>query len=214
MRGVFVSVALLSLSLAFQGQTPTQTRETLSATLYSAAISNVSPSWVKQFLIVRSTVPYARTDLGFLVDPDLLLSDSEASQRYAQASSKAEKHKALHDELCNAVPDADRDAYVSAIRDYLRVNQNSINLDVPVSLPQPYRFLSDDEVLTFTHDPNLQTTASIFWVSVIGFSRDMNLGLVYVRRDAYAWGGSAGLYAFKQQNGKWQLASSFCPNKS
>jgi hypothetical protein len=65
-----------------------------------------------QLLIVRSTVPYARTDLGFLVDPDQLLSDSEAKRRYTQASSKAEKHKVLHDELCDKVPDADCDAYV------------------------------------------------------------------------------------------------------
>jgi hypothetical protein len=199
-------IGVLVVGLAVQASSPAETRKAISAEVYSAAILRASAYPLTQFLIVRYTVPYSITSSSFPMDSDRLVTRSQEEER---PLSRKERAKALRDNLCNSVADTDRDSYLSAMQDYVRKNAVRTKLNLPLKLPSPYRLIKNDQ--EYLRDPELQKGRSIFWVSAIGFSSDMNLALVYVQRDGYAWGGVRELLAFKRRNGKWQPTTSiFC----
>lgn len=207
MRRILVAVAVLSFATVFQAKDQTPVPPNSATSIYSAAISQASLSGIKQFVIVRDTLP--KTDFGF-ANP--IIRESEFRKRTEEARSQGAK--ASRYDFCDSVPDVDYDSYIEALQDYLRENRKSIVLPSHLDLMESYRFISKDEALALTKDANA-SEESIFWVSAIGFSQDRTLALVYVETRGDSWGRDSGLYAFtKTQDGQWQHLQTFCHYRS
>jgi hypothetical protein len=208
--GVLLWLAGSAVLPASSSQTNTsvsKTREMLSSEVYSVAISSVTRLSDRPVFVVSETVPYSRTKSEFPVDPQRVLTESQARAEIAQASSKADRKRLLKENRCYSIPDAERDEYLSAMKDYLLANEGSTRLGTRLALPSPHVFLTEGQAAGF------KGTAGLLQVSAIGFSADFRVAIVYVGFDCPLCG-HWGLHVLTLQNGKWRDQPLFCPYQS
>lgn len=115
---------------------------------------------------------------------------------------------------CGLAPEADREAYFSAMMDYRRNNEIAIRLERGLDLPRPYELVDVRELIgkrkserwTFAEKNGAY---GVYELSAVSFSADMTLAIVYVGYDC-PWCGRWALNILKKTDGKWTQVAEGC----
>ena len=120
-----VSIALLLWGGTLRAQEQA-TESAESYAVYSALIPQIQEVPQPKFLIADETVSYAKTKTRFPVDPENVMTKEEFHRQVQLSNGKQEFSKIWSSQPCVLVPETEREAYVSAMRDYRRKNENSM----------------------------------------------------------------------------------------
>jgi hypothetical protein len=185
-----------------------------SYAVYSVLIPHITSVAQKKFLVVAHTITYADTRSRFPVEPENLISREEFDRRVARAIP-LDRIKTLRSEPCVLAPDAERETYLSAMRDYRRKNETSVPLERKLDLPAAYELAITTGVKPddWTEIAEAKGVDGLFELSAVGFSADMTLAIVYAGFDCPLCGRWA-LHILKKTDGKWKEVASGCSRMS
>src|SRR5580658_5978875 len=123
----------VSIALLFEGGTfPAQEHSTEVAesyAVYTALIPDIQSLPQPKYVIASETVSYAQTKSGFPIDPENIVTKEDFNRKLQVWSGTPTGKKVLNGQPCVLVPEAKREAYVSAMIDYRRKNENSTSLE-------------------------------------------------------------------------------------
>jgi len=200
------SKAQLASALSAQAQQPADAYE-----VYSVVITQVQSLHQPKFLVASDTAAYANTKSGFPIDPEKLVTRQEFDERLRISKGTAEWNKIWKSQPCILVPEAQREAYLSAMRDYRRKNEVSVTLEPKLNLPKPYVLvpvsrLSSDKRVELAEQNGAY---GVYELSAVGFSSDMTIAIVYIGFDCPLCGRWA-VHVLRKTNGKWQEVAVGC----
>jgi hypothetical protein len=186
------------------------TQATESYAVYSVLIPQIQTLPQTKFVIAAKTVPYADTKVRFAVEPENAVTSEEFDGRLS-SGTPTERTEALKHKPCTVIPEAERMAYLSAMRDYRRKNEVSISLEPRFQLPRPYEVVTVGEL---DRDGKMELAGAngaigIYELSAVGFSSDMTIAIVYVGLDCPRCGRWA-LHILKKTSGKWYEVAEGC----
>jgi hypothetical protein len=186
---------------------------TESYAVYSVLIPQIPGVPEKKFLIATDTVLYADTKSRFPVEPENLVTREAFNSRIAKATG-AEWDRIWKSQPCVLAPEAEREAYLSAMTDYRRNNELAMWLERGLDLPRPYELVDVSELVGKRKSERWAIAEKngaygVYEVSAVGFSSDMTLAIVYVGYDC-TWCGRWALHILKKTDGKWKQVAERC----
>lgn len=219
-RRALLPLFIVPLSAAFSvptGPTLRPTQSVESYAVYSVLIPQVASVPPEKFLIAADTVLYAETKSQFPVEPEKLVSKEDFDRRLAEATP-SEWSEIWRSQPCVLAPEAEREAYLSAMVDYRRQNEVSVQLERRLELPKPFEFVDVSELVGEKRSnrwvfAGKNGAYSVYELSAVGFSSDMNLAIVYVGYDC-PWCGRWALHILKKIDGKWKQVAERCDEMS
>lgn len=205
-----VSIALLFWGALFSAQ-QNSAQSAESYAVYSALIPQIQEVPQPKFLIADETVSYAKTKTIFPVDPENVMTIEEFHRQLKLSNGAQQFSKIFDGQPCVLVPEAEREAYVSAMVDYRRKNENSMPVEQRLDLPRPYQLVSVSEL---SRDKRVELARNngaygVFELSAVGFSSDMTVAIIYVGFDCPLCDRKA-IHVLKKTNGKWREAAEGC----
>lgn len=211
---VWLALLIIPLLAAFSVAAP-QPLDTSSESyaIYSVLIPQIPSVPEKKFLIAASTVLYADTKSPFPVEPENLVTKEEFDKHLANATPD-EWRRIRRSQPCVLAPEAEREAYLSAMMDYRRNNEVGMRLERRLDLPRPYELVDVSELVGEKRSNRWEFAEKngaygVYELSAVGFSSDMTLAIVYVGYDC-AWCSRWALHIFKKTNGKWKQVAMGC----
>jgi hypothetical protein len=111
-------------------------------------------------------------------------------------------------------PEAEREAYLSAVVDYRRQNEVSVQLERRLDLPKPYDLVDVSELVGEKRSNRWRFAEKngaygVYELSAVGFSSDMTLAIVYVGYHC-PWCSRWALHILKKTDGKWKQVAEGC----
>jgi len=111
-------------------------------------------------------------------------------------------------------PEAEREAYLSAMVDYRRQNELSVRLERRVDLPKPYELVDVSELVGEKRSNRWRFAEKnraygVYELSAVDFSSDRTLAIVYVGYDC-PWRSRWALHILKKTDGKWKQVAEGC----
>ena len=199
---------------------PQDSRHTPSAesyAVYSVLIPQIASVPAQKFLIATDTVLYADTKSQFRVEPENLITREEFNSRIAKATG-AEWDRIWKSQPCVLAPEAERQAYLSAMADYQRNSEFAMRLERRLDLSRPYELVDVSELVGKRKSERWAFAEKngaygVFEVSAVGFSSDMTLAIVYVGYDC-PWCGRWALHILKKVDGNWKQGVTGCGSMS
>jgi hypothetical protein len=184
-----------------------------SYAVYSVLIPQIASVPPEKFLIAADTVLYAETKSEFPVEPEHLVTKEEFNRRLAKATG-SEWLEIWRSQPCVSAPEAEREAYLSAMVDYRRQNEISVPLERRLELPKPYELVDVSELVGKRKSERWVYAGKngaygVYELSAVGFSSDMNLAIVYAGYDC-PWCGRWALHILKKTDGKWGQVAERC----
>jgi hypothetical protein len=117
-----------------------------SYAVYSVLIPQIPSVPEKNFLIATDTVLYDETKSQFPVEPENLVTREAFNRRLANATG-SEWDRIWRSQPCGLAPQAEREAYLSAMLDYRRNNDVAMRLERRLDLPRPYELVDVSELV-------------------------------------------------------------------
>lgn len=217
MRSLILLLLLIGpLFAPFFSSAPQDSRHTQSAesyAVYSVLIPQIPSVPEKKFLIATDTVLYDATKSEFPVEPGHSVTREEFNSRIAKATG-AEWDRIWKSQPCVLAPEAEREAYLSAMTDYRRNNGVAMRLERGLDLPRSYELVDVSELVGKRSSERWAIAEKngaygVYEVSAVGFSSDMTLAIVYVGYDC-TWCGRWALHILKKMDGKWKQVATGC----
>jgi hypothetical protein len=215
-RRVWVPLLIPPLLAAFSVaalQSSDSARSTESYAVYSILIPQIPGVPEKKFLLATHTVMYADTKSQFPVEPENLVTREEFNRRLAKATGP-EWDRIWRSQPCILAPEAEREAYLSAMTDYQRNNEVAMQLEHSLDLPRPYELVDVSELVGKRKSERWvfarrNGAYGVYELSAVGFSSDMRLAIVYVGYDC-PWCSRWALHILKKTDGKWKQVAERC----
>lgn len=184
-----------------------------SYAIYSVLIPQIPSVPEKKFLIAADTVSYADTRSRFPVEPENLVTQEEFDKRLANATPD-EWRIIRRSQPCVLAPEAEREAYLSAMTDYRRNNEVATRLERGLDLPRPYELVDVSELVGKRKSERWGFAGrngayGVYELSAVGFSSDKTLAVVYVGYDC-PWCSRWALHVLKKTDGKWKHVAEGC----
>jgi hypothetical protein len=206
---LLTAVSSKAQSASAQSAHPLQSAEAYE--VYSVVIPQVQSIQQTKFLVATDTIAYSDTKTRFPIDPEKLVTREEFEERLRASKGTTEWNKIWKGQPCVLAPEAERDAYLSAMRDYRWKNEISVILEPKFNLPKPFelvrvRDLSGDKKSELVERKGAY---GIYQLSAVGFSSDMTTAIVYIGFDC-PMSGRWALHVLRKTDGKWQQVAVGC----
>jgi hypothetical protein len=206
---VAIVLALITAVFSKAQSAPPQSAEAYE--VYSVVIPFVQSIQQSKFLVAIDTIPYANTKAKFPIDPEKLVTREEFDERLRVSKGTPEWNKIWKGQPCILAPEAEREAYLSAMRDYRWKNEVPAILEPKFNLPKPYELVSVRELSGDKKSELVERKGSygLYELSAVGFSSDMTTAIVYIGFDCPMYGRWE-LHVLRKAAGKWQQVAVGC----
>jgi len=139
---------------------------------------------------------------------------SERSNRKQRVYETASFAPLVHRPTFCGILEAEREAYLSAMVDYRRPNEVSVQLERSLDLPKSYELVDVSELVGEKRSDRWTFAGKngaygVYELSAAGFSSDMTLAIVYVGYDC-PWCSRWALHILKKTDGNWKQVATGC----